>query len=164
MRGRAFLAISLTLGLLTFAGAARADDWWLFSRTPRTISFIDLASLGTVDGMPVVWMRRYEHGSPRARQGQSVYEFAERWQADCAGRRVRVLEARLYSYDGQMVAEGSGDGTWIPPTEGTNTELLLQVVCDHERRELDDVAAADPVALKAMVVTGSGLPGAPAPP
>lgn len=155
MRGAILLAAILAMA----ATPAFADEWWLFSRTRGTLSFIDLASVDPATaGMPTVWIRRFEPDTPRSLRGEQVFEFAEHWQADCAGRRARVLRAQLFDRDGRMIAEGEGTGAWIPPTLGTNTELLLTVVCDNDRRELDRVTAANAAALKALVISGASIP------
>ncbi|MFO1014431.1 MAG: hypothetical protein U1E50_11785 [Caulobacteraceae bacterium] len=143
---------------LALAGPANADDWWFFSRTGAMRTYMDMDSITpAAEGVRTVTLRRYDPSLSRSLDGIAIFEFEERWEVDCGAARARVVFAAIYGRDGAQVRAEAGEGEWISGAPGTNTELMLHVLCENDRLELHDAGAKTAAELRQLVLSGQGL-------
>jgi hypothetical protein len=142
---------------LALATPALADDWWFFSLTGEVAAYVDVSSIGRLpSGARSVAFRRFDPQEWAEMRGVSIYEFAETWVVDCAGRRARPMHSAIFGWDGALINEAdiphpANDPRWVAATPESNVERMVAVVCRNDRAGLRDTSADTIPALRALV-------------
>jgi hypothetical protein len=136
------------------SGAARAEEYHFYGRSPDGVFFIDSDSLNKKENIASYWatmfLERESVGAPGGHSaGTAFIIFHE--QIDCSADKSRHLSMNDFSALGAPLATVNEPGLWTEVVPGTNLALAERLVCDSKFLAADRSMHNGPIQMLAFV-------------